>query len=109
MTKLLFICSKNQWRSPTAEQVFAERGGVECASAGLSPDAEVPVSTELLEWADLILVMEKKHKTKLAQQFGPQLRGKRVASLNIPDQYKFMDPALVALLERRVAPFLVGN
>lgn len=106
MSNVLFICGKNKWRSPTAEQVFSEHQGIQCASAGLSHDAEVPVSVELVEWAELIFVMEKQHKSKLSAQFQPQLQGKKVVCLNIPDNYKFMDPALVRLLESKVTPFL---
>ena len=106
MRKVLFICGKNKWRSPTAEQVFSERPGVQCTSAGLSHDAEVPVSAELVEWAELIFVMEKQHKSKLSAQFKSQLQGKKVVCLNIPDNYKFMEPALVKLLEGKVTPFL---
>lgn len=104
--KVLFVCGKNKWRSPTAEQVFSAHPGIECASAGLSHDAEVPVSAELVEWAELIFVMEKKHRSKLSEQFKPQLRGKQVVCLDIPDNYKFMEPTLVNLLERKVTPFL---
>ncbi|MEC5217401.1 putative protein tyrosine phosphatase [Actimicrobium sp. GrIS 1.19] len=106
MYNVLFICGKNKWRSPTAEQIFSAHPGIECASAGLSHDAEVPVSTELVEWADLIFVMEKKQKSKLSEQFKAHLKGTRVVCLNIPDNYKFMEPALVKLLESKVAPFL---
>lgn len=106
MLKVLFICGKNKWRSPTAEQIFSAHPRIECTSAGLSHDAEVPVSSEVVEWADLILVMEKQHKSKLAAQFKPQLQGKKVVCLNIPDNYKFMEPALVKLLESKVTPFL---
>lgn len=88
----------NRWRSPTAEQIFAEHPGIECASAGLNRGAENPLTPELVEWADLIFVMELGHKTKLSGEFKPQLNGKRVVCLNIPDIYKFMDPALVKLL-----------
>jgi len=103
---VLFICGKNRWRSPTAEQVFSEHPGIACASAGLSHDAEVPVSGDLVAWADLVFVMEKRHRTRLSQQFGAWLDGKRVVCLNIPDNYRFMDPALVRLLHTRVSPFL---
>ena len=106
MPKVLFVCGKNKWRSPTAEQVFSEHPGVQCTSAGLSHDADVSVSAELVEWAELIFVMEKQHKSKLSAQFKPQLQGKRVVCLNIPDNYKFMEPALVKLLESKVTPFL---
>jgi predicted protein tyrosine phosphatase len=106
MRNVLFICGKNKWRSPTAEQVFAEYPGIQCASAGLSNDAEVPASAELIEWADVVFVMEKRHKSKLCAQFKPQLFGKKVVCLNIPDNYKFMEPALVKLLQSKVTPFL---
>ena len=59
---LLFLCSRNRLRSPTAEQVFAAWPGVETASAGLAPDAEEPPSAELVEWAETIFVMERAHR-----------------------------------------------
>jgi len=49
MLKILFVCGKNKWRSPTAEQVFSEHPSIQCASAGVSHDAEVPVSAEIIE------------------------------------------------------------
>lgn len=104
--RVLFICSMNRWRSPTAEQVFAEHPGVECTSAGLNHGADNPLTPELIEWADLIFVMERDHKTKLAKTYKQYLGGKRVVCLNIPDKYKFMDPALVQLLTVKVSGFL---
>jgi len=104
--RVLFICGKNRRRSPTAEQVFAEWHGVECASAGLSRDADSPVSLELIEWADLIIVMEKVHRTKLVARFNARLADKRIVCINIPDNYSFMEPALIELLRTRVSPFL---
>ena len=63
---ILFICTQNRLRSPTAEQVFADWPGVETSSAGLGNDVEVPVSPELLAWADMIFVMEKAHRNRLS-------------------------------------------
>lgn len=96
----------NRWRSPTAEQVFSEHAGIECTSAGLNHGAENPLTPELVEWAELIFVMERAQKTKLSSEFKPYLRGKRVVCLNIPDNYKFMEPALVRLLHAKVDGFL---
>jgi predicted protein tyrosine phosphatase len=87
--------------------VFSEYPGVECASAGLSPDAENPVTPELLEWAEVIFVMEKVHKTKLAAKFAAHLARRRVICLGIPDNYKFMEPALVKLLKSKVDRFIL--
>lgn len=106
MTTVLFICSQNQWRSPTAEQVFADHPGIECTSAGLNHDAENPLTPELVEWAELIFVMEREHKTRLSASFQQHLAGTRVICLDIPDNYRFMDPALVKLLQAKVPRFL---
>lgn len=103
---VLFICSQNRLRSPTAEQVFADWPGIETASAGLKPDADVPVSPELLQWADLIVVMERAHRSRLASRFQRWLGCKRIVCLDIPDDYAFMAPALVALLQTKVPPLL---
>ena len=104
-THVLFICSQNRLRSPTAEQVFSNRPGFEVASAGLNNEAEVPVSPELLAWADLIFVMESAHRNKLSKQFRAHLQAKRVICLDIPDEYEFMDPLLVKLLQIKAGPF----
>lgn len=103
---VLFVCGKNRWRSPTAEAIFADRADIACLSAGVSRDADTPVTAELLDWADLILVMERDHQARLAARHRPHLAGKRVACLAIPDRYRFMDPELVRLLRRKVEPLL---
>ena len=107
--RVLFLCSRNRWRSPTAEAIFANRPGLEVDSAGLSPDAEVCLSTEQLEWADLILVMEPSHRKKLMQKFRANLRDQRVGVLHIPDVYEYMDPKLIELLEERCAAYWPGG
>jgi predicted protein tyrosine phosphatase len=106
MKKLLFICSRNRLRSPTAEAVFSVYEGLEVESAGLAPDAEIPLSSEAIQWADFIFVMERSHRSKLSKRFQPWLKGKRVICLDIPDQYEYMDPNLVTLLEEKVLPLL---
>lgn len=108
MTRVLFICSQNRMRSPTAEQVFARHPGIECASAGLNRGADNPLTPELVEWAELIFVMERHHKMELSVRFKRHLGGKRIICLDIPDNYPYMDPALIALLESRVGPLLPG-
>ena len=108
MKRLLFLCSQNKWRNPTAAATFAGYNGVETDSAGLNNDAEVPLSVEQIEWPDMILVMESAHKTRLNRKFAKHLVGKRIAVLNIPDDYEYMDEELVALLKVRCAVYLPG-
>ncbi len=106
MTNALFICSANKLRSPTAEETFASWPGVETDSAGLALDASVTLSSEQIEWADIIFVMEKAHRNKLSKRFRRHLNGKRVICLDIPDDYAYMDPVLVQMLESKVGRFL---
>lgn len=106
MTKILFLCSKNKLRSPTAEAIFCNVEGWEVTSAGISKDAEVPVSLEDIEWADYIFVMENAHKKKLANKFGHALKKQTVISLGIPDNYEFMEEALIELLKSKVPPLV---
>jgi predicted protein tyrosine phosphatase len=105
VTRVLFVCTQNKLRSPTAEQIFANRAGFEVTSAGLHRSAGNPVTPELLQWADVIFVMEQIHREKLGKQFRAHLKSKRVICLDIPDQFECMDPALVNLLEKKCGAF----
>jgi predicted protein tyrosine phosphatase len=106
MTNALFICSQNKLRSPTAEAVFAKWPGIETDSAGTNNDAETVLTPEQIDWADIIFVMEKTHRNKVSKKFRKHLNGKRIVCLDIPDDYDYMQPELVTLLEAKVARFL---
>ena len=96
----------NRLRSPTAETIFCEHPNISVDSAGLNRGAEVILSAEQLEAADLILVMEKMHLRKLNEKYRKHLKGKRIVTLNIPDNYPYMDPNLIQILERKCRPYL---
>ena len=102
MKNVLFVCSQNELRSPTAERVFSGRRDIEVASAGLNHDAPQPVTPELLAWADVIFVMEKAHLSRMRGRFRKHLNRQRLVCLDIPDLYDYMEPALVELLEAKV-------
>ncbi len=102
MKKILFICSQNKLRSPTAEQIFSMDKRLDVRSAGLDKDAVNSLSSDDLEWADIVFVMEKSHKNKLSKKFKNFIRGKRVINLNIPDEYDCMDPVLIQILKNTV-------
>lgn len=106
MKRVLFLCSRNRRRSPTAERVFAAWPGIAATSAGLAPDAEEPLTADALEGVDLVVMMERAHRARLQRRFGAHLRSARVVCLDIPDDHAFMDPALVALLQTRAGPHL---
>ena len=64
------------------------------------------METTIIEWADIIYVMERTHRARIQQRFKAALKSKRIICLNIPDNYEFMDPALVKLLESRLPQFV---
>lgn len=103
---LLFICSKNQWRSPTAEQIWRRQPGLSVRSAGTSPAARHPVSSADLAWADVIFAMEEKHKSRLLAEHRHLIAGKPIHVLDIADDYRYMDPELVTQLQTAVAAIL---
>lgn len=102
MKRVLFICGKARHRSPTAAQIFASGHGMETDAAGLSDDADIPLSGEEIGWATHIVVMEKAQTTRLRRKFSRHIGGRRVVCLDIPDKYAFMQPELVDLLKARI-------
>ena len=103
---LLFVCSRNRKRSPTAEAVFSGRAGIEVIGAGINPDSPTHLKADLIEWADVVLVMEETHRRRLVKKFEALLHTKRLIVLGIPDRFEYMDPEFVELLERKVKPLL---
>jgi predicted protein tyrosine phosphatase len=106
--RILFVCSRNRLRSPTAEAVLTGVPGVETASAGTSPDADNPLSLDLVEWADVIFVMENVHRKRLNETFKAALRNKKIVVLGIADRYGYRDQALVEILQTKLARYLGG-
>ena len=104
--RVLFVCSQNRLRSPTAEQIFADWPGIEVSSAGLNEDADNPLTPELVDWADIIFVMEKAQRARLQAKFRSKLKRQRIVCLNIPDNYRFMDAQLVRRLKASVPKHL---
>jgi len=103
---VLFICSRNEWRSRTAETLFRNSQQMSVKSAGTSKTARIRVSRSLIDWSEIIFVMEPKHRTILQDQFGEALMGKRLIVLDIPDEYRYMDEDLVRELEEVVGYYL---
>jgi len=100
--KLLFVCSRNRKRSLTAERIFAGVAGWDVRSAGTEEGARIKVTEGHLGWADVVVVMEKRHKERLQQKFPGALDGKRHVCLFIEDDYEFMEPALVEVLRKKM-------
>lgn len=104
---ILFVCSANIDRSRTAEAIFtAKFPEHNFKSAGTNQDVckechTTLVDRKLLDWADHVFVMEKKHLDFL-QSLDPDLNDKEVEVLDIPDDYKYLNAKLIAILDEKV-------
>lgn len=104
---ILFICSRNQWRSPTAEKIYKNINGLITKSAGTEPSARIKVSSKLIDWADKIFVMEKRHKQRLMENFRDDILSKEIIVLDIPDEYQYMDEELIDILKTSIDSYLL--
>ncbi len=103
---ILFICSKNQWRSPTGEEIYRRHAGLNVRSRGTASSARRRLCLDDVQWADLIFAMENKHKQRMLADYPAAMKFKSIQVLDIPDEYRFMDPELVTLIQTSVDPFL---
>lgn len=103
---VLFICSRNQWRSPTAERIYQRDDRLSVRSAGVSGSARRRVSNRDIIWADIIVAMEPTHADRLRPMIRRTHSNAALYTLDIPDLYQFMDPELVDLLKDRVEAIL---
>ncbi len=96
--KILFVCGRNQWRSPTGEAIYRNDQRVSVRSVGVSDKGRRRLSANDLEWAELVLVMEEKYKRRIVMTYRDRLDLPAIECLDIPDEYKYMDPELVELI-----------
>lgn len=103
---LLFVCSKNKWRSRTAETIFKNSVTHHVKSAGTSDGAVVRLTDKLLDWADLVFVMEEKHEQIIQKKYKSPIFNEKVIVLDIPDEYQYMNEELILILQTAVQPSL---
>jgi predicted protein tyrosine phosphatase len=103
---ILFVCSRNQWRSPTAEAIYKNQSGLSVKSAGTEPSARIKLTAKNILWADILFVMEKKHKQRIIENFPNEIAEKRIVILDIPDEYKFMDEELIEEIKTIVDQYI---
>lgn len=104
---ILFVCSKNKWRSRTAETIFKNHPDHDVKSAGTAAGAVIKLTEKHLNWADLIFVMERKHEQHIKANFKIKEITEKLIVLDIPDNYKYMDEDLILTLETAVGPYLI--
>jgi predicted protein tyrosine phosphatase len=109
MKKILFVCSANKQRSKTASDYFSEKfTAYEFDSAGTNhkicnKEGTQPLTEALMQWADLVIVMEEKHSRIITKNGGSHFR-KKIKVLSIPDRYKYYQKELILLLEMKAEP-----
>lgn len=103
---LLFVCSRNKWRSRTAETIFKKLGNCIVKSAGTSEKAVVKLTEKHLHWANLVFVMEEKHQRIINKKFKSKEIDNKIIVLGIPDHYQYMDEELIEILESIVGEYL---
>ena len=101
-TKLLFVSSRNRRRSLTAEMIFQDDPRWQVRSAGTEEGARIKVTAGHLGWADVIVVMEKRHKERLRQKYPEAMVEKTCVCLFIADDYEYMAADLITLLKEKV-------
>jgi len=99
---VLFVCGRNQWRGPTAERIYKDDPRIHVRSAGVSVRSSRQVSPDDLSWADIIIVMEQRYKSRILGTFRNHPKHPPIASLEIPDEYEFMDEELIGLIREGV-------
>ena len=103
---ILFICSRNKWRSPTAEAIYKTSQEYTAKSAGTEPNAKIKLTAKLISWADIIFAMEKRHKRRMMENFPYETASKKIVVLDIADDYQYMDEELVGMIRTSVDPYL---
>lgn len=101
MTNVLFICGRNQWRSPTAEAIWRRRPGLNVRSAGTSPNARKSLGPADIRWADVIFVMERKHRQRLLADFARLLQHKPFHVIDILPIFSTWIPSWLSCLNKQ--------
>jgi predicted protein tyrosine phosphatase len=100
--KILFVCGRNKRRSPTAEKIYAHDRRLAVRSVGLAETSKRRMVAADAQWADLILVMERKYVGRIKTTFRNLDTLPAIVSLDIPDEYIFMQRELIDLLQPAV-------
>mgnify|MGYP006306562241 FL=1 len=103
---VLFVCTANQQRSPTAEQMYRDDPRFEVRSAGTDALFGREVTSGDLQWADLVVVMESRHEHKIRRYFPEESSGVKLVVLDIPDIYQYMEITLQREIRSRFEPLV---
>lgn len=103
---VLFVCSANKLRSKTADDYFSKKHtNINFMSAGTNhktclKEGTTPLEEYMIEWADVVYVMEQKHKKEIEKHIGDKHRNK-IKVLGIPDDYEYYQKELIEILNNK--------
>lgn len=101
---VVFVCSMNQWRSPTAEKIYSDDPEINVRSRGTHQKARQTIGSDDLKWANVVMVMEQKHLSRIQSRFPGETRFLDSYVLDIPDEFQFMDPELIREIRAAADP-----
>ncbi|WP_443936929.1 low molecular weight protein tyrosine phosphatase family protein [Pedobacter sp. MW01-1-1] len=103
---VLFVCSRNKWRSLTAEEIYKHFPQHRVKSVGTAESARIKLNEKHLIWSDIVFVMERKHKQIIKEKLGHSIKEMTIIVLDIPDIYPYMDSKLIEVLNDKVSGYL---
>ena len=105
--RLLFICSRNKWRGPTAARIYARQPGVYTRSAGTSASSHRRINERLLLWADIILFMEHHHFEIVTEDHRELMKTRHSVVLNIEDSLHYEEEKLTTQIKAKADPIVM--
>ena len=108
--RVLTVCSANMLRSPTMAHVLsAEPYNFNTRSVGIAGFALIPVTEDLLLWADEIVCADTEHAIYIRGKLMKYQLDKPIVNLNIPDIYEYRNPELIELIKERYEQRTAGT
>lgn len=101
--RVLFVCSAGLLRSATAARIYA--GKYNTRAAGSAEYALIPVTPELLLWADEVVFVNAYNAQQVYQKFDMDTFDCVTVELDIPDDYKHMHPELIKAFKEQYEDF----
>ena len=107
--RVLTVCSANMLRSPTIAHVLsADPYNFNTRSAGTAGFALIPVTEDLLVWADEVVCADTEHALHIRDKMIQYGLDKPIINLNLPDIYEYRNPKLIELIKERYAKRTAG-
>ena len=102
---ILVVCGRGKKRSKTAETLYRNDYRINIRSVGLGSTSNRMINKKDIEWANYILVMELKYKSRIIDDYEKQEIPK-IFVLGVEDKYEYMDKELGDILKTKIEEVL---